>query len=131
MKVQKKVSVQGDFAKVGEDIKDGDIITILDGGTILAGDFGDRHVFKIKTGNGEKILSFNQTSMNNLIDALGDETDKWAGKEVKVFTVKQMINNKLRNVVYLTSKGWIMTEDGQFMPGIAKESDEIEYPEEE
>ena len=36
----KKISVQGNYAKKGEDIKDGDIITILDGGTIVQGTYG-------------------------------------------------------------------------------------------
>lgn len=132
MKIQKKVSVSGEFAKVGEDIKDGDIIKILDGGTVISGTFGDRQAFKIETKNGEKILSFNQTSLNNLIDALGDETESWIGKEAKVFTVKQMIDGKLKNVVYLTGKDWTMLEDGSFSANEKKESlDSIEYPDEE
>lgn len=116
MKIQKKVSVSGDFAKIGEDIKDGDIIKILDAGTTTTSTYGDRQTFKVETANGEKILSFNQTSLNNLVDALGDETENWINQEVKVFLVKQMIDNTLRNVAYLTGKDWIMTEDGKFLP---------------
>jgi hypothetical protein len=126
MKVQKKVSVTGDFAKVNEDIRDGDIITINDGGTIIPGEWGERAAFKVQTRNGEKVLSFNQTSMNNLIDGYGDETGQWVGKSAGVFVVKQMVGDKLRNVCYLAPEGWTMNEEGKFAPGIGGKS--IEYP---
>jgi len=116
MKIIKKVSVSGEFAKVGKDIVDGDVVEILDSGTIISGEWGDRHAFKIGTSNGERILSFNQTSLNNLIDAFGDNSEEWIGSKVKVFVIKQMIDNKLKNVAYLTGEDWMMTDDGKFLP---------------
>jgi len=130
MKIQKKVSIGGDFAKIGEDIKDGDVIKILDSGTIISGDYGDRHAFKVETINGEKVLSFNQTSLNNLVDAIGEESESWVGQEAKVFVVKQMVSNKLRNIAYLTGKDWTMTDDGTFIKSKDDSLDNIEYPEE-
>ena len=116
MKIQKIVRAQGEFAKVGVDIKDGDLVTVLDTGTIVTGDYGDRHVFKIKTVNGEKVLTFNQTSLNNIIDGYGDETETWVGKQVKLWIIRQMVSNKLTNVVYITPSDWVMTPDGKFAP---------------
>ena len=66
MKVQKIIRASGEFAKIGKDVRDGDSLEIKDVGQIISGDFGDRHVFKVQTTTGEKNLSFNQTSMNNL-----------------------------------------------------------------
>ena len=40
MKIQKIISANGQYAKVGEDINDGDIITILDEGQITQGNYG-------------------------------------------------------------------------------------------
>ena len=114
MKVHKKVSISGEFAKVGEDFKDGDIIKILNAGETITGEWGDRQVFKVSVSTGEKNLSFNQTSMNNLINVFGDETQNWVSKEVKVWVVKQMIDGKLRNVAYLTGVDWEMLPDGTF-----------------
>lgn len=114
MKVQKKVSVQGEFAKVGEDIKDGDKVTILDAGTQISGQYGDQIAYRIKTRNGDKNLSFNTTSTNNLIDAYGDETEAWIGKEVNVTILKAMVSGTLRNVVYLYAPGWAMDNSGKF-----------------
>ena len=114
MKVHKKVSISGEFAKVGEDFKDGDIIKILNAGEIIPGEWGDRQMFKISVSTGEKHLSFNQTSVNNLIDVFGEDTQKWVGQNVKVWVVKQMIDGKLRNVAYLTGVDWEMLPDGTF-----------------
>jgi hypothetical protein len=75
MKANKKASVGGEWAKKGVDIASGDVVKILNGGTIVSGDFGDRHVFSIQTKNGPKNQTFNQTSMNACIDAFGDETE--------------------------------------------------------
>jgi hypothetical protein len=72
-------------------------------------------VFKIQTRNGEKNLSFNQTTMNNLIDEFSDETSSWVGKKVKVWMIKAMVSGKLQNVVYLSGLGWTMADDGTFM----------------
>lgn len=127
MKVTKKISVGGNWAKVGEHINDGDRLKLLDGGQIVSGEFGDRRAFKILTMNREEFnLSFNQTSMNNLIDAWGDETDNWKDKIVKVFVVKQMIEKKLKNVAYLAPENWTMNQDGEF---VNPEKDKAEeYP---
>ena len=79
MKIQKVITAQGDWAKVGEDFKDGDLIKIMDEGTIVEGEFGARKVFKIafKGREGTKNLSFNQTSLNNLVDGFGEDTKDW------------------------------------------------------
>ena len=131
MKVAKKISLGGEYAKIGEDIKDGDVIIIKDSGTEVEGDYGVRVVFKVATDNGEKNLSFNQTSMNNVIDAYGDDTEKWIDKEIQCWVVKQMVSKKLRNIAYLAGKGWTMLEDGQFVEKTGGDTlNDIEYPEE-
>ena len=112
MKVQKRTSVSGEFARKGEDIKNGDIITINNEGEVVSGDYGDRNVFKVETKNGEKLLTFNQTSINYLIDAYGDETSKWVGKKIKVWIVKSSIAGKWKDVVYLSAPDWIEGKDG-------------------
>lgn len=114
MKVQKKVSVRGEWAKIGKDIKDGDTVTILDAGQQAQGEYGMRDVFNIQCSTGEKNQSFNQTTMNNLIDAFGDETEKWVGKEVRAWTLRVMIGGTLKNVVYFAHPEWVMDDEGKF-----------------
>jgi len=105
MKYTKKVSIKGDFAKKGEEIKDGDIITLLDEGRTVQGNYGAQHIFKIKITNGEeKDFSLNQTSLNNLIDAFGEEASKWIGKEARVWAILSNVQGKMIKVYYLSHK---------------------------
>lgn len=104
MQLNKKVSMGVAFAskksyeyegkKFEADIKDGDIVTILTAGESMIGSaqYGSKEqiVFKITTRNGEKALPFNQTSLNNLIEAFGGDTENWVGKEAKIWIDKVM-----------------------------------------
>jgi len=116
MRVQKKSTTQRDWAKARVDYNDGDIIIIKNAGEEVEGDYGTRLVFAVDTKNGEKHLSFNQTTINNLIDAYGEETSQWVGKEVKVWIIKSNIQGKLRDVTYLTAPDWRMLDEGFFPP---------------
>lgn len=116
MKIQKVIRAQGEFAKVNVDFRDGDSLVIKDEGQIINGDFGDRHVFKVLTKNGDRNLSFNQTSLNNLVDAYGEDTRNWIGKKMTAFVIKQMVGEGLKNVCYLAGEGWTMTDEGKFLP---------------
>lgn len=97
--------------KFEADIKDGDIISVIDEGQIVVGQYGEQHVFKVKTRNGEKAMTFNQTSMNNMIDAFTDETANWKDKELKVWIIKALVSGKMQKVVYVSDKSAEMTED--------------------
>ena len=116
MKVEKKVTIKGNWVKVKEDINTGDIIEIRSAGEIVKGNFGDRSVFKIQTNTGEKLLSFNQTTMNYLIDGFGTETEKWVGRSVKVWIVRENVGGKFRNIVYLTPPNWVEGDDAFYPP---------------
>src|SRR5262245_20603280 len=116
MKMNKKVSIRGEFAKVGEDIRDQDILTILDGGTMITGDYGEQVAFHMQMkDSSDKVMCPNQTSINNLIDAYGEDSDMWKGKLVRAWVVKTMVSGKLRNVAYLAAPDWKMLDDGTFV----------------
>ena len=103
MKVEIKQSVSGEFAKKGEDIKDGDVVKFLDKGKEIEGKYGAQRVFKIETTNGsEKLVSVNQTSINYLIPKYGDDTEKWVGKEVKIWINRENVSGRMVKVLYLT-----------------------------
>ena len=105
MKYTKKVSIKVDFAVKGVEIKDGDIIQLLDEGRTEPGTFGPQHVFKVKLAGGtEKDFSVNQTSLNNLIDAFGDEASEWIDKDVRVWAILQSVSGKMKKVYYLSHK---------------------------
>ena len=116
MKVQKSENLfETEWAKPNKDIFSGDIIIILNEGKLLSGKYGERYVFKIQTKRGDvRLLTFNRTTMNSLIDGYGEETSEWQGKKAKVWIVKSNISGKIKDVVYLTPPDWI-EKDGRFV----------------
>jgi len=130
MQIKKKVSLNGEWIKSGVDIHDGDIIKINDAGQPVEGEFGTRTVFRVDVGGLEKLLSWNQTSLNNCVDAFGEDSTKWVGKKVKVWILKMMVGGKLKNVVYLSAPDWTMNDDGTFKGNKdINVSSEVDYPE--
>lgn len=111
MKVQKVVSVSGDFAKKGEDINYGDVVTILDEGQKIEGQFGEQFVIKIKTKAGEdKNVNFNQTTINILVDEFGDDTVKWVGEQVIIRGKKDTVGGKKVDIYYFVTSDWDFDE---------------------
>ncbi len=97
------------------DIKQGDTIKILDSGAEEEGQYGKQTIFKIKTRNGEKRLSFNQSTLNVLIEEFGDDTEGWIGKDVNVILQKKLIAGKKCIIPYLVISGWGLDEYGELV----------------
>ncbi len=103
MAIFKKTTVSVPFAKKGEDIKDGDIIQIANEGKKQEGKFGMQDIFLVKLTNGEeKNLSLNSTSLNNMIDAFGEDSMDWIGKDVKVWFIRMMVAGSMKQVLFLS-----------------------------
>lgn len=131
MKYTKKVSV-GAFAEKGKDYKDGDLVAIANEGKQVEGVFGVQNVFLVKFANGEeKNMSFNQTSLNNLIDAYGDDSKAWIGKVAKVWLILQSVAGKMLKVTYLSHPKAEIVESGGSMtweiPGQNPDPDNIPF----
>jgi len=113
MKLQKKETMGVPFAKKGTDVKEGDIVTISSEGKIIETQYGSQHIFEIENVNGvELALGVNQTSINALVDAFGEETADWIGKKVKVHSFKQNVAGKFIQVYYVAPEGYEMGENG-------------------
>ncbi len=113
-KYQRKESI-GNFAKKGEDIRQDDIVVIANEGKEVDGTFGKQDVFLIKIENGqEKNVTLNQTSINNLIDAYGDDSKNWIGKNAKVWLIRTMVSGKMRDVLYLSHPNADFNDEGMF-----------------
>ena len=125
---KKRVSV-GSFLKKGEDIKDGDVVEIANEGKQIEGQFGLQNLFLIKTKDGkEGNLSLNQTSLNNLIDAFGEDATKWIGKAVKVWAILSNVQGKMLKVYYLSHIDAEINEDGEFLiPKVKEDKTEIPF----
>ena len=66
--------------------------------------------------------------MNACIDAFGDETDVWVGKDVRITIVKQNVSGKFVDVVYLAHPDWELGENGFFNPNGDEESKTEDLP---
>lgn len=109
----KKAPYEYEGTKFEADIKSGDKVTILNSGSVVVGQYGEQQVFSIKTRNGEKNINFNQTTINILIDELGDDSETWVGNEVNVTLKKAVIAGKKVEVAYLAPEGWEIDEYGE------------------
>ena len=50
--------------------------------------YGDKRTLVFDKGNEEKQVFLNAISLQNLVDAFGDETDDWHGKKVRISVVQ-------------------------------------------
>jgi len=129
MKYEKKVSV-GAFLKKGIDFKDGDLIEIMNEGKKVVGQYGEQDVFVIKTEKGaEGNITFNQTSINNMIDAYGGESSEWIGKKAKVFGIMSNVQGKMTKVYYFAHPLAEIGDTGDFViPGKEKDDADEDIP---
>jgi hypothetical protein len=119
----KKVSV-GSFLKKGTDIKDGDLLEVRNEGTKVPGEFNMQDIFIVKTSEGkEGNINFNQTSINNLIDAYGADSKKWIGQKVKAWFVRQNVGGEFKQVLYFSHPNAEFTEKGFVLEGTPSVSD--------
>lgn len=111
----RKEAYEYDGTQYEADIKIGDIIKILDSGKVEDGEFGSQNNFKIKTRNGEKKISPNQSTINVLVEEFGEDTENWVGKEVRVLLKKCVIAGKKRIASYFVTEGWELDEYGELV----------------
>lgn len=109
------------------DIKSGDKVKILNGGTVEEGNFGEQTYFKIDTRNGERKAPFNQSSINVLVKAWGDESSEWEGKTASVLTKKGIFAGKKGIATYFVVDGWSLDEYGDLVN--ESQDNETEYNE--
>lgn len=145
MEIQKKVGGGVPFArkeayewekvKFEADIKDGDLVTILNEGVIEPNKYGgESHMFHIKTRNGDKKVGFNQRTLNVLHDELGKDSKDWVNKDVNVILEKTTIAGKRCIVAYFVTGDWKLDDYGELSKlgqSTDKKAASIEYPEEE
>jgi len=125
MKLEKIVNIGGKWAKPNVNIQNGEIITILNEGEFIEGKYGRRIVFKIQNSAGEELnLTFNQKTINNLIDVYGNETKNWIGKQARVWIFTSPVGGEFRDVVYLAHPDWIF-KNNKFQPKEEEKGDDI------
>ena len=132
MAIYKKRESIGNFLEKGVDFKENDMVEIASEGKPVEGKFGTQDIFFIKTKDGkEGNVSFNQTTINSLIDGYGEDSLNWIGKEAKVWAILSNVQGKMKKVYYFLHPDAQLDEGtGQFfIPG--KDEGEIPIVEED
>lgn len=119
-KTMQYINVDGDWLDKSQDVEDGDTVVIADAGiqrdsryTNEDGSAKKEYVFKVKVGDKELNARFNGKSRDALIDAFGDETKDWVGKEVTVRIKKDTIGGKKVIIAYFVTPEWDFDEYGE------------------
>ena len=117
MSIYKKRELVGSFLKKGVDFKENDLVEIANEGKQIEGQYGQQDVFLIKTKDGkEGNINFNKTTINNLIDAWGENSLQWIGKQVKVWAVLSNVQGNMIKVYYFLHPDTELDEGtGQFV----------------
>lgn len=115
MIIKNIVSVEGEFAKKGEDINPGETVTIVDPGQNIDGQFGEQFVIKVKTKNGDKNVNFNKTTLNILAQEFGVDTAHWVGKGIYIREKKMVIDGKKVDAYYFVTPEWNFDEYGELV----------------
>lgn len=94
---------QGNFLKP-EDVKSGDILTILGVGELaeIQGEKGKAKEvlnYEIEVNGQTKTFTPNMTNGNALIEAFGEDDEKWVGKKCKINIVKIKAWGKTRDSI--------------------------------
>lgn len=100
-----KVTIESNFLKPNEDVQDQDIITFLNEGEEIPDKKfgGTRFVIKVRTPKGaEKTAGVNNTSKFNLIEAYGEDSLMWIGKQARVHIFKDFKDGKQIFKTYFT-----------------------------
>jgi hypothetical protein len=122
----RKQDYEYDGTKFEADIKNGDIVKLLDGGVKEQGQFGEQDVFKIQTRNGVKKVNFNQSSLNVMIIEFGDESEDWKGKDVKILLKKGVYAGKKGIATYVVTEGYELDEYGELVKdGVKDDVEEV------
>jgi len=128
---KKRVSV-GNWLKRGIDFKEGELLEIANEGIEQEGEFGTQNIFLCKTSDGkEGNVSFNQTSLNGIIDAYTENATKWIGKKVKSWKILQNVSGEFKDVWYFSHPDAKLTKSGFVLSLEDKMPEEGEMPEED
>ena len=67
---------------------------------IKSTNFGDKLHATVKCGDEEYTWTMNNTTMDSLIDEIGNDESKWIGKTVKLATMKVQTSDGIKDAIY-------------------------------
>ncbi len=78
------------------------------------GNLQTQFVGMVRIADGKEYLwRFNRTTLDGLIDAFGNETSVWIGKEVQIIKDKVMVGGRKKDALFLAADGYVLIEDSE------------------
>ncbi len=107
-----KITTAKNYLKT-ENIKQNDIITILNEGELVAssrftynnGEPRKDFILKVKHNDSECDVRINATNKKVLVAAFGDESKDWIGKQVKIDVASVMVSGKMLKTIVMLPVG--------------------------
>lgn len=123
-KFGKRVRVPGEWVE-GKALKSGDVVVLTDAAFEMPSQFSNEKTGELKkqtvahcTINGQSgkkdkplIVRINVVSQEALIDAFGDDSEKWIGNNLIVQKEKTRVGGKAQIAVYLIPEEWKLMDD--------------------
>ncbi|MBA7680528.1 hypothetical protein ES703_88845 [subsurface metagenome] len=112
--VDAKDFYSGNFLKA-EDCKGGEVVTFIDGGTveeIVTPEGKAKTVlnFQVEYDGKEKTFTPNKGNGNILVEAFGEDSEKWVGKQFKITLTKVKVFGKVKDSIIVEPQDVIKTE---------------------
>jgi len=127
MKYTKSTSVQGEWIKKSE-LKTGMKAQLVSEAEPREGNFGSQDVAKIKVSGFDATynVALNKTTIGGLIDAFGDDSKSWMGKNLEINIEKGIVAGKRTIMLYLVPEGFSLAEGSDGYMEILKDGIEVE-----
>lgn len=110
-----KVIIPSEFVQPEVDVNTGDTIRIIEvKGWISVPQDPDTERFQIVAelpSMERKKMSVNKTSLRKIMEAWGDESDDWKGKNLKVKVIEQQAFGELKKILYVEPEGISKKDD--------------------
>lgn len=116
----------GKWLKKGKDFLSGELLELLNQGVEVPSSFGGtQDAFLARTAKGEEgNIGLNQTSINNLIDAYGEDAENWVGKKVKAWLFPDFKDGKPTLKLIVSHPEATITDKGFSLPeGVGVKAD--------
>jgi len=105
LNIYMELQIDSPYLQAGADVKDGEHVVFKDEGELTETKFGEKLNITVSTPMaGDKILTLNTTSRNNMVKLYGTDTKKWIGKEARANVMKNAIggSGEIKTWVILT-----------------------------
>jgi hypothetical protein len=113
---KESTGIKGDWIKASE-LTNGVLIKLVGEVMPSEGEYGKQNIgqCKVKGFDGVKNIRVNNTSINGLVRAFGEDSSKWLDKTLTANIEKAIVAGKRQTILYLVPEGFELAEVNGYM----------------